>query len=330
MQQRLCLAHALVHDPQVLLLDEPASGLDPRARVELRELLRELRTLGKTILISSHILPELEELCTQRRHHRPRPGARRRPGRRHRAAAARRAPCCRVRVLGRGRRRSRRARPGSRPIPRSRRRALLDDGQIELGFRGDDDGTRPAARGGRRRPASGSSASRARRATSRSCSCRSRRSTTCRPREVGVVSAAVETRRRPATGSASGRSSRVTGGHRRGRRQGAARPDARTARLRRADRLPRSCWAAFAWMVELFLERQFAQSFGGFTYASAEIGRGVFAALLLLRDAAGRPAGAGLHRWRDQPGAREADPRPADGDADQLAGHRRRQAASRP
>jgi ABC-2 type transport system ATP-binding protein len=64
MQQRLCLAHALVHDPQVLLLDEPASGLDPRARVDLRELLRELRNLGKTILISSHILPELEELCT--------------------------------------------------------------------------------------------------------------------------------------------------------------------------------------------------------------------------------------------------------------------------
>jgi ABC-2 type transport system ATP-binding protein len=64
MQQRLCLAHTLVHDPQVLLLDEPASGLDPRARVELRELLRELRTLGKTIVISSHILPELEELCT--------------------------------------------------------------------------------------------------------------------------------------------------------------------------------------------------------------------------------------------------------------------------
>jgi ABC-2 type transport system ATP-binding protein len=64
MQQRLCLAHALVHDPHVLLLDEPASGLDPRARVELRELLRELRALGKTIIISSHILPELEELCT--------------------------------------------------------------------------------------------------------------------------------------------------------------------------------------------------------------------------------------------------------------------------
>jgi ABC-2 type transport system ATP-binding protein len=64
MQQRLGLARALVHDPQVLLLDEPASGLDPRARVEMRELVREMRRMGKTILISSHILPELEELCT--------------------------------------------------------------------------------------------------------------------------------------------------------------------------------------------------------------------------------------------------------------------------
>ena len=64
MQQRLCLAHALVNDPRILLLDEPASGLDPRARAELRELLRELSALGKTIVISSHILPELEEMCT--------------------------------------------------------------------------------------------------------------------------------------------------------------------------------------------------------------------------------------------------------------------------
>jgi ABC-2 type transport system ATP-binding protein len=63
MRQRLCLAHALIHDPQVLLLDEPASGLDPRARVEMRELLRELRKMGKTILLSSHILTELAELC---------------------------------------------------------------------------------------------------------------------------------------------------------------------------------------------------------------------------------------------------------------------------
>jgi len=64
MKQRLCLARALVHDPQVLLLDEPASGLDPRARIEMRELIRELRRMGKTILISSHIVPEVEELCT--------------------------------------------------------------------------------------------------------------------------------------------------------------------------------------------------------------------------------------------------------------------------
>jgi len=63
MQQRLCLAHALVHDPQVLLLDEPASGLDPRARVEMRELLRELGAMGKTVVVSSHILTELAELC---------------------------------------------------------------------------------------------------------------------------------------------------------------------------------------------------------------------------------------------------------------------------
>ncbi len=64
MRQRLCLAHTLVHDPALLILDEPASGLDPRARVEMREILRELRTMGKTILVSSHILPELAEMCT--------------------------------------------------------------------------------------------------------------------------------------------------------------------------------------------------------------------------------------------------------------------------
>ena len=175
MQQRLCLAHTLVHDPQVLLLDEPASGLDPRARVELRELLRELRSLGKTIVISSHILPELEELCTsvaivdhgqvlaQGRvadiEKRLRYGA-----------------VLRVRVLGDGdaieaarvffaaeprvasvdgpRRRPDRAR-----LPRRRRRV------------------RGAPRRGDRRRASGSPASPVRRATSRSCSCRSRPAT---------------------------------------------------------------------------------------------------------------------------------------------------------
>jgi ABC-2 type transport system ATP-binding protein len=64
LKQRVCLARALVHDPVVLLLDEPASGLDPRARVEMREILKELQRMGKTIIISSHILPELTELCT--------------------------------------------------------------------------------------------------------------------------------------------------------------------------------------------------------------------------------------------------------------------------
>jgi ABC-2 type transport system ATP-binding protein len=136
MQQRLCLAHTLVHDPQVLLLDEPASGLDPRARVELRELLRELRALGKTIVISSHILPELEELCTavaivdhgQVLAH----GKVSDIERRLRFGAV-----LRVRIL-----------PGSdldaardhfAADPRVASATILDDGQLELGFRGDDE-----------------------------------------------------------------------------------------------------------------------------------------------------------------------------------------------
>jgi ABC-2 type transport system ATP-binding protein len=64
MKQRLCLAKTLVHDPKVLLLDEPASGLDPRARIEIKELLKELSNMGKTIIVSSHILPELADFCT--------------------------------------------------------------------------------------------------------------------------------------------------------------------------------------------------------------------------------------------------------------------------
>jgi ABC-2 type transport system ATP-binding protein len=64
MKQRLCLARALIHDPEILLLDEPASGLDPRARTEFRELLRTLQGMGKTIVISSHILLDLAEMCS--------------------------------------------------------------------------------------------------------------------------------------------------------------------------------------------------------------------------------------------------------------------------
>ena len=65
MKQRLCLARSLIHDPKVLILDEPASGLDPRARIEMRDILKSLKNMGKTILISSHILPELAEMCDE-------------------------------------------------------------------------------------------------------------------------------------------------------------------------------------------------------------------------------------------------------------------------
>ncbi len=63
MKQRLCLGRALIHDPAVMILDEPAAGLDPRARIELRRMIRDLADRGKTVLISSHILTELAEMC---------------------------------------------------------------------------------------------------------------------------------------------------------------------------------------------------------------------------------------------------------------------------
>ena len=63
MKQRLCLARSLIHDPKLLILDEPASGMDPRARAEMKGILRTLREIGKTVMISSHILPELAEMC---------------------------------------------------------------------------------------------------------------------------------------------------------------------------------------------------------------------------------------------------------------------------
>ena len=63
MKQRLCLARSLIHDPKLLILDEPASGMDPRARADMKGILKTLREMGKTVLISSHILPELSEMC---------------------------------------------------------------------------------------------------------------------------------------------------------------------------------------------------------------------------------------------------------------------------
>jgi ABC-2 type transport system ATP-binding protein len=137
MQQRLCLAHALVHDPLVLLLDEPASGLDPRARVELRELLRELRTLGKTILVSSHILPELEELCTSvaiiDRGQVLAQGRVSDIEKRLRVGAV-----YRLRVLGDAAT-TEAARAWLEVHPDVATAAVLGDGQIELGFHGDDE-----------------------------------------------------------------------------------------------------------------------------------------------------------------------------------------------
>ena len=64
MKQRLCLARCLVHNPELLILDEPASGMDPRARFEMKGILKNLKDMGKTIIVSSHILPELGEICT--------------------------------------------------------------------------------------------------------------------------------------------------------------------------------------------------------------------------------------------------------------------------
>jgi ABC-2 type transport system ATP-binding protein len=139
MQQRLCLAHSLVHDPQVLLLDEPASGLDPRARVELRELLRELRAMGKTILISSHILPELEELCTSvaiiDRGQVLAQGRVAEIEKRLRFGAV-----LRVKLLleGEALEAARDRLAGDDDVASA---VLLDDGTIELGFRGDDEAT---------------------------------------------------------------------------------------------------------------------------------------------------------------------------------------------
>ena len=148
MKQRLSLARALVHDPEVLILDEPASGLDPRARIDLRTLLLTLRDMGKTVLISSHILPELQEVCTDVAIMEARPAAgRRRAARRSSTSSAAAA-----------------ASSSASPAARSARYTVADDAEQAA----------PAARPARRGPRRASSSARTA-ATSRSCSSPSRR-----------------------------------------------------------------------------------------------------------------------------------------------------------
>ena len=157
--------------PQVLLLDEPASGLDPRARVELRELLRELRTLGKTILISSHILPELEELCTSVAivDHGQVLAQGRVADIEQRSAVRGGAPGP---VLAADHEALESARAWFERDPDVASAAILEDGTIELGFRGDDQATARLLAAAVRSGLAIVTFSPARRATSRSCSSR--------------------------------------------------------------------------------------------------------------------------------------------------------------
>ena len=362
MQQRLCLAHTLVHDPQVLLLDEPASGLDPRARVELRELLRELRSLGKTIVISSHILPELEELCTavaivdhgQVLAH----GKVADIERRLRFGAV-----LRVRILGAATASRRRATHFAAD-PRVASATILDDGQIELGFRGDDEAAAQLLARGDRRPGSGSPRSPGRRATSRSCSSRSphgRRAGRRWP-EMPTSGSAVDGRPGGASRTTP-RSSRSPGArpHRRGAGGAStarARGRTRSAAFRsglggitavgvkelRGRVRGRRAFVVltfyllflglFAWAWELVAERAYVQNAslqgGSAAFASAHVGQEVFGALVLVETLLVVFLAPGLHVRRDQPRAREADARHAGGDADLVARDRRRQALQRP
>ena len=310
MEQRLCLAHALVHDPQVLLLDEPASGLDPRARVELRELLRELRSLGKTILISSHILPELEELCTSvaivDRGRVLAKGAVSDIERRLRYGAV-----LRVRVLAEGEALEA-ARASLEADPDVTTATILRDGTIELGFRGDD---AASARLLATAVAAGLPiVSFARAATDLEelflqvtgpgsgpvgSGGRSGMTDPIDPvQDVATEVAPVETSP-VTTGSATAAPAQATTPPR--RIPGPSSLLLRTAggvgavgvkelrgrmRGRRAFAILSGylvLLAVFAWMVELMMERTYSTSFGSSaTFASAAIGQGIFAAVLML------------------------------------------------
>ena len=306
MEQRLCLAHALVHDPQVLLLDEPASGLDPRARVELRELLRELRSLGKTILISSHILPELEELCTSvaivDRGRVLAKGTVSDIERRLRYGAV-----LRVRVLAEGDALEA-ARAAFEADVDVTTATILHDGTIELGFRGDDAASARLLSSSVAAD-SRSSASPGPRPTSRNSSSRSpaRRPSRWRPKRVPRErrDRADPGRDRRHRAGRDGRGDRAgdAGGGPAASRRGQATSGVlmRTVggigavgvkelrgrmRGRRAFAILSGyliLLAAFAWMVELMMERTYSSSFGGSAaFASAAVGQGIFAAVLML------------------------------------------------
>jgi ABC-type transport system involved in multi-copper enzyme maturation permease subunit len=285
MQQRLCLAHALVHDPAVLLLDEPASGLDPRARVELRELLRELRALGKTIIISSHILPELEELCTSVAIiDRGRVLAAGRVAdieQRLRQGAVMRAhvlgdPATVDRAVAGSRSRGGRRDPASGwahrdRLPRRRRRRVASPG------RGDRRGlprrhVRPFRERPRRALPPGHRTRRADRAGGRGCGCgwERRMSASTAPMARSRAAAAAVRRRRRLAGGIAAIGTKELRGRMRGRR----------AFLILTGYLV--LLGVFAWMVFLYLERYYSQALGTLPTASAEIGRGIFGALMLL------------------------------------------------
>ena len=344
MQQRLCLAHALVHDPQVLLLDEPASGLDPRARVELRELLRELRALGKTILISSHILPELEELCTSvaivDRGQVLAQGRVTDIERRLRFGAV-----LRVRVLAEGEALEA-ARDRFAADPDVASAAILDDGTIELGFRGDDaasarllaETSAPAspvvsfaraasdleelflqvtapdrARWTRREVTTVTDQPTEDPGRSRSTT---PPRTACRPMRWQRSATA------PATGSQWRPRPRLPiratiGGIAADRRQGTARPDARSARVRDPDPLPvparrlRLDGRAHRWSAS-----HSQQLRPVCRLRLGVIGQAIFAALIMLETLQVVFLAPAATAGRDQPRAREADPRDAGRDAD--------------
>ena len=142
MKQRLCLAKTLVHDPPVLILDEPASGLDPRARLEMKALLNELRGMGKTILVSSHILSELADFCTSIGDHRARQAPRRRAASPRSPASSASTGCSRSACSTSPPTAPRR----SSATRRASRRSRSFDHTVTAEFHGAGRGPRPAAR----------------------------------------------------------------------------------------------------------------------------------------------------------------------------------------